>query len=126
MMAWTSPGFTVRLTPRRISLFSTRACRFLISSMISLIEDPLWQLHFLKVSDRHPTIIKAHLESDSKRAVRVKPSAISQQHAFLVGVVAKRSLDSSRSTSDSHAISRIDPEKGQLAVGRGRRDDGID
>src|SRR4051794_11814278 len=33
MMAWTSPGFTVRSTPRRISLSSTRACRFLISSI---------------------------------------------------------------------------------------------
>ena len=33
MMAWTSPALTVRLMPRRISLSSTRACRFLISSM---------------------------------------------------------------------------------------------
>src|SRR5438105_154788 len=33
MMAWTSPALTVRLMPRRISLPSTLACRFLIASI---------------------------------------------------------------------------------------------
>src|SRR4029077_16877072 len=34
MMAWTSPAFTWRSMPRRISLSSTLACRFLISRII--------------------------------------------------------------------------------------------
>src|SRR6476661_3628406 len=34
MMAWTSPGCTVRSMPRRMTLSSTRAWRFLISSMV--------------------------------------------------------------------------------------------
>src|SRR5438067_1997414 len=34
MMAWTSPLFTRRSTPRRISFFPTPACRFLISRNI--------------------------------------------------------------------------------------------
>src|SRR6516225_2655209 len=33
MMACTSPAFTLRLTPRRISLSSTRACKLKIVSM---------------------------------------------------------------------------------------------
>src|SRR5437868_6929771 len=34
MMAWTSPLFTRRSTPRRISFFPTPACKFLISRNI--------------------------------------------------------------------------------------------
>src|SRR5947207_633680 len=34
--AWTSPGLTVRSMPRRISLPSTRACRFLMTSIQTL------------------------------------------------------------------------------------------
>src|SRR5438128_329930 len=58
MMACTSPALTLRLTPRRISLSSTRACRLKMVS-IGLLRFPL--LGATDVDDCHEAIVNADL-----------------------------------------------------------------
>src|SRR5262245_62075481 len=63
MMAWTSPGPTVRLNPLRISLPGTPAWRFLTSRMCELM---MLGLGALVASRRLTGLANAALQADAK------------------------------------------------------------
>src|SRR5580704_2820676 len=69
MMACTSPAFTVRSRPLRISLPSISTCRFLISSrgtfqILTFEPSPY-------LSSRHDVAVSAHVNKQLSRKVRI-------------------------------------------------------
>src|SRR5262245_23135322 len=107
MMAWTSPALTLRSMPLRISRSSTRACRFLISSIIvdSVFPMVIGALTLLHPDNRHKPVGRANREYHGKRIID-NHAKLGNRSAFDVGILTQLTLDPMGSGSHSVAIRR--------------------